>query len=92
MDSCNTGFQAGQAKGQAQEKTSQFMDKASNAAQSAMESCQEVQDFFSTMLIDILLCHLLIFTRYFELQTGQQMKNKAQEAAETVKSKVGTDK
>jgi hypothetical protein len=28
------------------------MDKASNAVQSAMESCQEVQDFFSTMLID----------------------------------------
>ncbi|KAJ0042028.1 stress-induced protein KIN2-like isoform X3 [Pistacia vera] len=37
----NTGFQAGQAKGQAQEKSSQMMDKANNAAQSAKESCQQ---------------------------------------------------
>ncbi|KAF5725568.1 stress-induced protein KIN2-like [Tripterygium wilfordii] len=40
-DSQSAGFQAGQAKGQAQEKGSQMMDKASNAAQSAKESCQE---------------------------------------------------
>ncbi|XP_031279367.1 stress-induced protein KIN2-like isoform X2 [Pistacia vera] len=37
----NTGFQAGQATGQAQEKGSQLMDKANNAAQSAKESCEQ---------------------------------------------------
>ncbi|KZV46950.1 hypothetical protein F511_35738 [Dorcoceras hygrometricum] len=34
-------YQAGQAKGQAQEKGNQMMDKAGNAAQSAKESMQE---------------------------------------------------
>ncbi|CAK7335135.1 unnamed protein product [Dovyalis caffra] len=65
MDSLNSDFQAGQTKGQAQEKTNQFMDKASSAAQSAKESCQE---------------------------TGQQIMAKAQGAADTIKSKVGTNK
>ncbi|XP_031279308.1 stress-induced protein KIN2-like [Pistacia vera] len=41
MDSQNTGFQAGRAEGQAQEKGSQMMDKVNNAAQSAKDSCQE---------------------------------------------------
>jgi uncharacterized protein YjbJ (UPF0337 family) len=35
-------YNAGQAKGQAQEKASNMMDKASNAAQSAKESMQQV--------------------------------------------------
>jgi len=35
---------------------------------------------------------LLIFTHYFELQTGQQIKAEAQGAAETVKSKVSANK
>ncbi|KAL8471895.1 hypothetical protein ACS0TY_028570 [Phlomoides rotata] len=37
----NMSYQAGQAKGQAQEKGSQMMEKAGNAAQSAKESMQE---------------------------------------------------
>ncbi|KAJ7971166.1 stress-induced protein KIN2-like [Quillaja saponaria] len=37
----NASFQAGQAKGQTQEKAGNLMDQASNAAQSAKESCQE---------------------------------------------------
>ncbi|KAJ7974221.1 Stress-induced protein KIN2 [Quillaja saponaria] len=37
----NISYQAGQAKGQTQEKASTMMDKAGNAAQSAKESCQE---------------------------------------------------
>lgn len=37
----NMSYQAGQAKGQAQEKGGQMMDKASNAAQSAKESMQQ---------------------------------------------------
>ncbi|KAL3627208.1 hypothetical protein CASFOL_028571 [Castilleja foliolosa] len=40
-NSNNMSYQAGQAKGQAQEKGNQMMDKASNAAQSAKESMQE---------------------------------------------------
>nr|XP_027084092.1 stress-induced protein KIN2-like [Coffea arabica] len=40
-NSQNASYQAGQAKGQMQEKGSQMMDKASNAAQSAKESMQE---------------------------------------------------
>ncbi|XP_073290926.1 uncharacterized protein [Primulina huaijiensis] len=40
-NSQNMSYQAGQAKGQAQEKGNQMMDKASNAAQSAKESMQE---------------------------------------------------
>ncbi|KAG2384203.1 uncharacterized protein HKW66_Vig0150340 [Vigna angularis] len=42
MDSQNMSYKAGQAKGEAQEKTNTMMDKASNAAQSAQESLQEV--------------------------------------------------
>ncbi|GAA0161957.1 hypothetical protein LIER_18154 [Lithospermum erythrorhizon] len=34
-------FRAGETKGQVQEKTSQMIDKASNAAQSAKESTQQ---------------------------------------------------
>ncbi|GMY24483.1 ABA-inducible protein [Fagus crenata] len=37
----NTCFQAGQAKGQTQEKTSNLMEKAGNAGQSAKETCLE---------------------------------------------------
>ncbi|XVF20525.1 hypothetical protein REPUB_Repub12eG0008200 [Reevesia pubescens] len=36
-----SSFQAGQTKGQCEEKTSQMMDKAKDTAQSAKESCQE---------------------------------------------------
>lgn len=38
----SASYRAGEAKGQAQEKGNQLMDKASNAAQSAKESVQEV--------------------------------------------------
>ncbi|GFQ02764.1 hypothetical protein PHJA_002420300 [Phtheirospermum japonicum] len=41
-NSNNMSYQAGQAKGQAQEKGNQLMDKASNVAQSAKESMQQV--------------------------------------------------
>ncbi|KAK4367654.1 hypothetical protein RND71_011446 [Anisodus tanguticus] len=41
-NSQNVSYQAGQAKGQAQEKGNQIMDKAGNAAQSAKETMQEV--------------------------------------------------
>ncbi|CAJ1947282.1 unnamed protein product [Sphenostylis stenocarpa] len=41
MDSQNASFNAGQAKGQAEEKASSMMDKASNAAQSAQDSMQQ---------------------------------------------------
>ncbi|OMO88524.1 hypothetical protein CCACVL1_08340 [Corchorus capsularis] len=37
----NLSYQAGEAKGQAQEKASNLMDRASGAAQSAKESMQE---------------------------------------------------
>ncbi|XP_051114737.1 stress-induced protein KIN2-like [Andrographis paniculata] len=40
-NSQSMSYQAGQAKGQAQEKGNQMMDKASNAAQSAKESVQQ---------------------------------------------------
>ncbi|XP_061362076.1 stress-induced protein KIN2-like [Gastrolobium bilobum] len=41
MDSQKMSYEAGQAKGQAQEKTSNLMDMATNAAQSAKETMQE---------------------------------------------------
>ncbi|EPS67758.1 pollen coat-like protein [Genlisea aurea] len=42
MDSSHSAsVHAGEAKGQAQEKSNQLIDKASNAAQSAKESVQE---------------------------------------------------
>ncbi|PNS96295.1 hypothetical protein POPTR_017G108400v4 [Populus trichocarpa] len=42
-------FQAGEAKGQVQEKASTLMDRAGNAAQSAKESVQEAgQQVMST--------------------------------------------
>ncbi|XP_019095808.1 PREDICTED: late embryogenesis abundant protein 2-like [Camelina sativa] len=40
-NSQSMSFNAGQAKGQTQEKASNLVDKASNAAQSAKESLQE---------------------------------------------------
>ncbi|KAJ4832325.1 hypothetical protein Tsubulata_024883 [Turnera subulata] len=40
-NSQSMSFQAGEAKGQAQEKASGMMDKAADAAQSAKESVQE---------------------------------------------------
>ncbi|KAK9091058.1 hypothetical protein Sjap_024235 [Stephania japonica] len=41
-DKCqDMSFQAGEAKGQAEVKKDALMDKASNAAQSAKESCQK---------------------------------------------------
>ncbi|TMW95126.1 stress-induced protein KIN2-like [Solanum pennellii] len=40
-NSQNLSYQAGQAKGQAQEKGNQMMDRAANAAQSARETIQE---------------------------------------------------
>ena len=38
-------YNAGQAKGQAEEKANTMMDKASDAAQSAKETIQEVLNF-----------------------------------------------
>ena len=38
-------YNAGQAQGQAEEKANTMMDKASNAAQSAKETIQEVLNF-----------------------------------------------
>ncbi|XP_004232114.1 stress-induced protein KIN2-like [Solanum lycopersicum] len=40
-NSQNASYQAGQARGQVQEKGNQMMDRAANAAQSAKESVQE---------------------------------------------------
>ncbi|MCD7448742.1 hypothetical protein HAX54_045681 [Datura stramonium] len=40
-NSQNLSYQAGQAKGQAQEKGNQMMDRAASAAQSAKETMQE---------------------------------------------------
>ncbi|MCD9646752.1 hypothetical protein HAX54_036909 [Datura stramonium] len=40
-NSQNISYQAGQAKGQAQEKGNQMMERAGNAAQSAKETMQE---------------------------------------------------
>ncbi|KAF7135856.1 hypothetical protein RHSIM_Rhsim08G0081300 [Rhododendron simsii] len=45
-NSQNASYQTGQAKGQAQEKGNQMMDKASNAAQSCKETMQEVLVLF----------------------------------------------
>ncbi|GMY24509.1 late embryogenesis abundant protein 2-like [Fagus crenata] len=64
-NSQNTSYQAGQVKGQTQEKASNMMDKAGNIAQSAKESSQEA---------------------------GQQVKAKAQGAADVVKDAVGAKK
>ncbi|RDX88761.1 hypothetical protein CR513_29583, partial [Mucuna pruriens] len=62
MDSQKMSYNAGQAKGETQEKASSMMDKANNAAQSAQESLHEA---------------------------GQQMKAKAQGAADAVKNATG---
>ncbi|GMY24481.1 ABA-inducible protein [Fagus crenata] len=44
----NASFQAGQAKGQTQEKTSTLMEKAGNTAQSAKESCLQAGKLVQT--------------------------------------------
>lgn len=46
-NSQSASYRAGEAKGQAQEKGSQLMDKAANAANSAQQSLQEVINFTS---------------------------------------------
>lgn len=44
-------YQAGEAKGQAQEKANTMMDKAGNAAQSAKDSMNQVQILLSNHAI-----------------------------------------
>ncbi|KAL9424825.1 hypothetical protein AB3S75_031863 [Citrus x aurantiifolia] len=58
-------YQAGEVKGQAQEKGNTMMDKAGNAAQSAKDSMN---------------------------QAGEQVKAKAQGAADAVKNATGMNK
>uniref|UniRef100_U5GKW8 Uncharacterized protein n=1 Tax=Populus trichocarpa TaxID=3694 RepID=U5GKW8_POPTR len=48
-------YQAGETKGQAQEKASNLMDRADNAAQSAKESVQEVRIFFFNLMFYMFL-------------------------------------
>ncbi|GAY46243.1 late embryogenesis abundant protein (lea) family protein [Citrus sinensis] len=58
-------YQAGEVKGQTQEKANTMMDKAGNAAQSAKDSMN---------------------------QAGEQVKAKAQGAADAVKNATGMNK
>ncbi|KAJ6926679.1 hypothetical protein NC651_010941 [Populus alba x Populus x berolinensis] len=48
-------YQAGETKGQAQEKASNLMDRADNAAQSAKESVQEVHIFLFNLMFYMFL-------------------------------------
>ncbi|KAI3845845.1 hypothetical protein MKX03_033294 [Papaver bracteatum] len=66
-------YNAGEAKGHAEVKKDQMVDKASGAMQSAKESCQQVIQLTHWLSILVLL------------MPGQQMKEKAQGAADTVK-------
>ncbi|KAK3409318.1 hypothetical protein EUGRSUZ_J01446 [Eucalyptus grandis] len=119
MDNSKMGFNAGQAKGQTQEKSNQMMDKASNTAQSARDSMQEVTAccsffvffFFLSLLwliglhstirrstiqeiecrVILVISGVLIFC-CVSMQTGQQMKAKAQGAADAVKNATGMNK
>lgn len=55
-NSQNASYRAGEAKGQAQEKGNQLMDKAANAANSAKESLQEVID----VALVAIKCNMLV--------------------------------
>ncbi|XP_010257828.1 PREDICTED: stress-induced protein KIN2-like [Nelumbo nucifera] len=48
-NSQSLSYQAGEGKGQAQVKKDDLMDKASNIAQSAKESCQEAGEQIKAM-------------------------------------------
>ncbi|EYU44275.1 hypothetical protein ABFS82_08G038000 [Erythranthe guttata] len=65
MDQAKANYQAGEAKGQTEEKANQMMDKISNTAESAKQSVQE---------------------------TGQQMKAKAEGAADAIRDSTGMNK
>ncbi|KAL7141207.1 hypothetical protein ABFS83_08G038000 [Erythranthe nasuta] len=65
MDQAKANYQAGEAKGQTEEKANQIMDKISNTAESAKQSVQE---------------------------TGQQMKAKAEGAADAIRDSTGMNK
>lgn len=51
-------YQAGEVKGQAQEKANTMMDKAGNAAQSAKDSMNQVQILLSNHAIMLYFIHI----------------------------------
>ncbi|CAN1255377.1 hypothetical protein LINPERPRIM_LOCUS8962 [Linum perenne] len=57
----NASYQAGQAKGQVQEKASGMMDKASNTAQSAKESAQDSSRWKADLVGEVVFDELEVF-------------------------------
>ncbi|CAI0451163.1 unnamed protein product [Linum tenue] len=51
MDSQKASFQAGETKGQAQEKASGMMEKAGNIAQSVKDSIQDVSHYLLLLFL-----------------------------------------
>ncbi|CAN6464756.1 unnamed protein product [Victoria cruziana] len=77
-------FRAGQAKGQAEEKTEQWIDSAKDTAHAAGEkACEAAQSAADSAE------HCQQQAPSFLQQTGEQIKNMAHGAAESVKQTLG---
>ncbi|KAG5247471.1 late embryogenesis abundant protein [Salix suchowensis] len=81
-------YQAGEVKGQAQEKASTLMDRAGNPAQSAKESVQEKK---ASTLMDR-AGNAAQSAKESVQEAGQQVGAKAQGAVEGVKNATGMNK
>ncbi|XP_011011268.1 PREDICTED: late embryogenesis abundant protein 1-like [Populus euphratica] len=81
-------YKAGETKGQAQEKASNLMDRADNAAQSAKESVQEEK---ASNLMDR-ADNAAQSAKESVQEAGQQVRAKTQEAVEGVKNATGMNK
>ncbi|XP_034889596.1 uncharacterized protein [Populus alba] len=82
-------FQAGEAKGQVQEKASTLMDKAGNAAQSAKESVQG--ETTSPTMMDK-AGNAAQYAKESVQGAGEQVMSTAQAAVEGVKNATGMNK
>ncbi|KAG6741924.1 uncharacterized protein [Populus alba] len=82
-------FQAGEAKGQVQEKASTLVDKAGNAAQSAKESVQGEKT--SPTMMDK-AGNAAQYAKESVQGAGEQVMSTAQAAVEGVKNATGMNK
>ncbi|OIW17307.1 hypothetical protein TanjilG_22419 [Lupinus angustifolius] len=88
MNSERASYNAGVAKGQTQEKASNMMEKAGNAAQSAKESCQEEK---ANNMMDM-AGNAAQSAKETMQEAGQQVMATAQGAADAVKNATGMNK
>ncbi|KAK1577474.1 hypothetical protein Q3G72_022068 [Acer saccharum] len=82
MASHNTSYKAGEAKGQAQEKTNQMMDKTAQTAQAAKDKTFQTAEAAKDKTVQTAQA-----AKEKATQTGQAVKDKTSETADATKKK-----